>query len=344
MATVTDVAAKAGVSLGTVSRVLNHHPAVSPDNVARVLRAVKEVGYVLKQPRTGPVFRTGYIGLVLLGMDRSLSSLPVIAQTVQSVQARVAQLGATTVMADLPAFDVIPPFLERGQADGLIVKGPLQGVLPKPGTSRLCDRLREFPTVWVLGRPAGAWSDHCGPDNWAIGRIAAQRLVSKGHRQLAFVSVRGGHTMFDERQAAFEWHARALGARVEALVAPPPEAPVFPLPSASNQPAMDRLVDKLLSHKPRFTGVFVPADTMAALLYRSCARSNVRIGRDLAVVSCNHEPPIIASLNPALTTIDVQADAIGAQAVAQLCLRLANTAAAPVNILTEPTLVAGESA
>lgn len=344
MATVKDVATKAAVSLGTVSRVLNRHPAVSAENVARVLKAVREVGYIAKPPRAGPNLRTGNLGLLLLGMDRSLASLPVIAQTVQSVQAEISRLGANTLMADLPGLDVIPPFLERGSVDGLVVKGPLQGALPAPGKNRLVDRLRAMPTVWVLGRPEGAWSDHCGPDNWAIGRLAAQRLVSKGHRHLAYVSVRGRHTMFDERQASFEWHARTLGAAAHTFVSARPDSVPWPLPSAGNQDEMDRLVKRMRREAAKCTGIYVPADTMAAQLFRSLAQVGLRIGKDIAVVSTNNEPPIIASLAPTLTTIDVRADAIGTRAVEQLLWRIGHLdRPGNVNVSQEPVLVEGES-
>ncbi len=340
MATVKDIALRAGVSLGTVSRVLNRNATVSAANVKKVLTAAKAVGYKIRPDKGALQLRTGNIGLVLLGLDRSLVSLPVIAQAVHSVQSALGQRGANTLMADLPTLDEIPQFLEQVAVDGLIVKGPLQGELPGPQNNALMARMRELPTVWILGRPKGAWSDHCGPDNMAIGRLAAEYLLKRGHTSVAYLNVRPFHTMFDERQASFEFHARALGAKVSTFVSPAPDHIQFPLPCASDQQGMDRLLEKVLRTKSPPTAVFVPSDTSAALLYRACSKQNLKVGKALDIISCNNEPSIIASLNPTLATIDVHAEVIGTRAVDQLYWRLAHpNDEHSANILIEPHLI-----
>src|SRR5438132_10342 len=82
-ATVLDVARLAQVSVGTVSRALNRHPTVSPDNLDRVHRAVEALQYSPRQRKASmadvnPLEEKNVL-LLMLGMDRSLAALPVVA-------------------------------------------------------------------------------------------------------------------------------------------------------------------------------------------------------------------------------------------------------------------------
>jgi len=343
VATIKDVATLAGVSLGTASRVMNRHPAVSPVNVDKVLRAARELGYKrLRRAAGAPVLRSGAIGLVLLGLDRTLATLPVVAAVLHSVQAAAANQGADLLVVELPNFDRVPNFIGRNAVDGLIVKGPLMGRLPEPGSNACCDRLRMLPTVWVLGRPSRSWGDHCGPDNWAIGKLAAESLSASGHRRLAFINARAEHSMFDERQAAFEWHARRLGAQVGSYTLP--SDPRLPQGAERGEQAMTRLLRRAMRSKRPPTAIFVPGDSMAVLLYRACATLGLAVGRDLAVLSCNHEPPLTAGLSPSLATVDVHAEHIGRRAVEQLCWRLSHREEpSTCELLVAPQLVPGAS-
>lgn len=113
--------------------------------------------------------------------------------------------------------------------------------------------------------------------------------------------------------------------------------------AAGDAAAMEQLLDLLWSATPRPTGVFVPSDSTAALLYQACAKRGIRVGADLAVVSCNYEPPTLAALVPQLTTLDVRAEAIGGCAVDLLLWRMAHPDAPPVDLTIQPVLVAGAS-
>jgi DNA-binding LacI/PurR family transcriptional regulator len=79
------------------------------------------------------------------------------------------------------------------------------------------------------------------------------------------------------------------------------------------------------------------------MVYRALAERGLQVGRDLSLVSCNNEPPILAGLFPTPTTIDIHAGQIGARAVDQLAWRLTHGRQAGLDIGIEPTLVAGQS-
>jgi DNA-binding LacI/PurR family transcriptional regulator len=105
------------------------------------------------------------------------------------------------------------------------------------------------------------------------------------------------------------------------------------------------LLDRLLRSKERPPAVFVPADSIAVLLYRAMAERRIRPGKDLAVLSCNHEILFCEGLHPALTTIDIHAREIGARALDQLYWRAARPDhPLQTTVTIEPRLVEGASA
>jgi DNA-binding LacI/PurR family transcriptional regulator len=99
------------------------------------------------------------------------------------------------------------------------------------------------------------------------------------------------------------------------------------------------LADRLLALRERPTAVFVPADNLAALLYRALAARKVRVGADLSVISCNNESIIREGLSPGLCTIDIHADRVAARGVDQLAWRLAHPDEGENTVSLAPTLL-----
>lgn len=94
----------------------------------------------------------------------------------------------------------------------------------------------------------------------------------------------------------------------------------------------------------RPTAIIVGADSIAVQIYAALRQLGLKVGRDVSVLSFNHEKPLVMGLNPSLTTIDIHAEAIGRRAVQQLFWRIRNkTDDFPTKILVEPGLVEGDS-
>jgi LacI family transcriptional regulator len=344
--TVKDVAATASVSLGTVSRVLNGDPSVSTEVRQRVREAVDVLGYTRLRSRTrgnsySPL-KGRNIALVMLGMDRSLVDLPSVAAAIHGAEAALKELGANLLLVDLPKADHLPAAIGRNRIDGLLLKGALQGGLLQNGNLALMQRLSQIPTVWFLGKPTGAWGDVVQSNDRSVGQLAAEHLWQQGHRRLAFLSSKCSHATFAQRQAAFQWHARQLGANVEIVLGEDLQwkLPLMTIDAIEN---VDDLVERLLSAADRPTGLFVPSDAVAAMVYRALAKRGLKVGRDLSLISCNHESTLLAGLYPSLTTIDIHAMHIGCRAVEQLIWRLSHREVPQDDIGVEPTLRLGES-
>src|SRR6185436_5083815 len=187
--TVLEVARAAGVSVGSVSRALSGAPGVSPELSRRVRGAVRTLGYRPLRQRSAdsrPPLRGRTLALLLLGMDRSLVHLPVIAAAIHGAEAEASESGARLLLADLPKVDRIPDGLSRARIDGLLLKSALQGDVMGRMVPALRSRLEEIPSVWFLGRPKDAQGDVVSTNDRAIGSLAAEYLVGRGHRRLAF--------------------------------------------------------------------------------------------------------------------------------------------------------------
>src|SRR5581483_7615176 len=191
--TIREVAKAANVSVGTVSRVLNGHPTVSPENAERVLRVIEELQYRplrarAAEPTANPL-NDKNVALLLLGMNRSLAALPSVADAIHGAEAGLTDAGANLLLADLPLADRVPAVLERNRIDGVLLKGALLGNLTSIGDPGLFERLRELPCVWFLGRPDGCdWGDVVQSNDLLVGKLAAEHLLARGHRRLTVLN------------------------------------------------------------------------------------------------------------------------------------------------------------
>jgi DNA-binding LacI/PurR family transcriptional regulator len=347
MITIRHVAESASVSIGTVSRVLSGDRTVLPENADRVRRAVATLKYVPLRKRNGAIasptgLKGANIALLLLGLDRSLASLPSVAEAIHGIEAAISDAGANFLLADVPMADRVPPALERQRIDGVILKGALQGRWVDSIAPDLNDRLRSVPTVWFLGRPEGGWGDVVQSNDLRVGQIAAEHLVSRGHRTLAFLNPKPDQSTFLQRQAGFVAHAERSGATVQKFLGKAGDWGL-PLRSVREVEGIQGLVDALVQSSPRATAVFVPGDSIAAMVYRALSARGLVVGRDLSVVSCNNETGLLAGLYPQLSTIDIHANAIGARAVDQLAWRMIHRDQPDNDVSLEPTFIAGES-
>lgn len=355
--TITHVAKAAGVAVGTVSRVLNNFSDVNDDVRERVMTAVRKLNYSRLRRRKTSAAHNGHrpsngvaarnIAIVCFGMEDTLVQLPVVSTALQEIESTLAASGGSLMLANIPKADRVPSFLEDGRVDGVILKGPNQGTLPPDSASPLLGQLYRLPHVWLMGKLANAVGDHCNFDTDEAGRIAAEHLVAKGHRRLAFLNPKTGQTQFERVKQSFLFHAARLGAAVETIELETPAAsPSWPLPATTSSEKVDTLVARWAAQPQarRATAIFVPSDRAASQAYAALAARGKQVGRDVSIISCNNEQSIISGLSPRPTTIDVHAATIGARAVTQLLWRIENTGEALTQqLLVQPTLVEGAS-
>ena len=340
---IVQVAKVAGVSHGTVSKVINNRPGVSSATIQSVHKAMEDIGYTPPPParRRGPRtkshqgIRTGNIGMLFIGEDAAMYTCSpqfdwgVYAQAMSIVGNALADHGLNMMLATVTDAGRLPPFILQNDVDGLILLGSSPKITPAVRT-----KLKRIPSVWIMSS-YGGWGDHIMPDNETIGRQAAEYLLDHGHQQLAYLSPEAGNTIYNDRGNGFQRTATAAG------VAPVMLAGESPAGSVKEQ--MSPLVDRLLELQPRPTGLFIPSDQAAVVVYRLLEQRGVKPERDITVVSCDNALPYLEMLHPRPATFDLQGKTIGQRAVDQLLWRIRNPqAGGRMRILIESLLIEPE--
>ena len=355
--TIRMVAEQAGVSAGTASRALRGHPQVSPECVERVRAAAQRLGYRPLRSHSGrgrPEPLVGKrIAIAMFGIDRTLASLPVVAEAIHGAEEALAEAGAHPILINVPHPAEPPTSLRRVKFDGILAKAAMQGDLVRSMMPRIMGTLRETPLVWLLGRPEGAPGDAVDPDDRRVGTLAAEAILAQGHRRVAIINPKPDHALFAIRCQAVRDRVEQAGGAVAEFHPRSQRGVSFPLQPvmdvAQVMPLVDEATENLRRRASRGslespTAIFCPADSIAALVFRALATRGLLAGRDISVISCNHERSLIAGLWPSLATIDVHPQRIGRLAVELLSRRMSGEFnGSEVQISVSPTFIPGGS-
>src|SRR5688500_15509408 len=204
---ITRVAKLAGVSSSTVSRVINNHPRVAPETAESVRKAMEQLKYTPSDRRPGPKpslrTRTGAANIAFLVLGTSGGrSTPAFEGLLHGVSHAANQHGLNLVFTHVPDAEHLSSSILSGRLDGALLHGALPG-------KELRQRLRDVPTVWLMGnRRRPEWGDQVMPDGYEVGELAAKHLLARGHRELAFLNLDGGHWAL--RLYGHAFHATAL--------------------------------------------------------------------------------------------------------------------------------------
>jgi DNA-binding LacI/PurR family transcriptional regulator len=358
--TLKEVARRAELSVSTTSRALNGHPAISQETTAKVRRIAGELRYLpVRSHRRVAASPTSMlagreIAIVSLGLDRSLVAMPVISTAFHSAEDALVEAGARVQVIHMPDLSQLPRELRPDRLDGLILTGAMVNQFALAAETSAIAQLRKLPSVWVIGDPPGAWGDAVIADDFALGCGAAEQLVARGHRQLAFLNPVPDNLLFSRREDGFHCAARRLGADVQSFCQSPPRGWPLPLEAPTSRfDAVQSLIDQLLESEPRPTAVFTAADSVAALVYCALGVRGLRVGHDISVIGGNNTPGLLSVPYPHLATFDIHARKIGALAVRQLAVQIAEqhrprrtpgfAQHIPCQLVVKPTFVSGES-
>jgi DNA-binding LacI/PurR family transcriptional regulator len=285
--TLDQVAALAGVSAATASRVVNGSDRVSPQARASVEAAIAELGYVPNRAARSLVTRrTDTLALVLSEPETRVFTDPFFAAVVHGVLAAIAdtklQLVLLLAQGDREHAKV-ERYLRQGHVDGVMLMS-LHGddLLPQ----RLADA--GVPTVLTGRPPAGQRIPFVDADNRGGAREATAYLLASGRRAVATITGPLDMTVAVDR---FDGYRDALGAR-EPLV----EHGDFTV--EGGEQAMRRLLER----HPPLDAVFAASDPTAAGALRALRVAGRRVPEDVAVVGFD-DAPVARTTEPPLTTV-----------------------------------------
>ncbi|QDU60256.1 Ribose operon repressor [Planctomycetes bacterium Pan216] len=349
--TLQTVADAANVSVSTASRALRGDPVISEDSAARVRDAASSLNYRPLRRRKPAEQKTAHsplagkrLAVVTLGMDRSLVSLPVIGASINGTEEALSSAGAQLQLLNVPDLSNVPASHRGLELDGAFLLGAMQGPAVAQCANPWVRKLFTIPHVWLLGRPEGCDGDTVGANDMLVGTLAADYLADHGHRHVAFLNPKPDHVLMMHRENGFIAQGLRRGLRVERYASAPPEGWTIPLKPPQTSESVQLLVDQLLEANPRPTALFAASDSVAAVAYGALSKRDIRIGRDISMISGNNDDALIAGLHPALTTFDIQPYEIGRAAVDQMARLLSMTATPPDSVIgLEPKLVERDS-
>jgi LacI family transcriptional regulator len=319
-----DVAALAGVSIKTVSRVVNDEPSVSSEAALKVHRAVAQLGYrhdLAASNLRRSVRRTATVGALLQDVSNSFSS-----SLLRSLDDACHQRDVAVLAGSLDE----EPERERQLVESL-VRRRVDGLLLMPATDRqdyLADDLRAgLPVVFVDRHPHGVDADSVTVDNALGAQLAAEHLVGHGHRRIAFLGDLPRIETAAARLAGFRAALADLGR--------PLDDGLVVTALRSEAAATEALLTLLDGPEPP-TAVFAARNTLAvgavrALRQRGAAGSTALVGFD--------DFPLSDLLDPPLTVLRQDVGAMGGAVVDRLFARIDGDGSPPQHIVVTPQLL-----
>ncbi|MCQ6552013.1 LacI family transcriptional regulator [Streptomyces sp. C10-9-1] len=326
-ARLADIAAQAGVSEATVSRVLNGKPGVAAATRESVLAALDVLGY--ERPVRLRRSSAGLVGLITPELDNPI--FPALAQVIGQALTRqgYTPVLATQTPGGSTEDELTEMLVDRGVAGIIFVSGLHADTTADTGRY---DRLRAqgVPHVLVNGFSPAVQAPFVSPDDRAAMHLAVGHLASLGHSRIGlavgprrFVPVLRKIEGFERAMAE---HVGLTGEEAQALV----QHSLYTL--EGGQAAAAALIAR------GCTAVVCASDMMALGAVRAARQQGLRVPEDVSVVGFD-DSPLIAFTDPPLTTVRQPVQAMGQAAVRALLEEIGGTPAPHSEFVFMPELV-----
>ena len=296
-ADIVAVARAAKVSISTVSRSFNHPDLVKPDTRKKIDAAVRRLGYIRNRAaQTIHGIRSATIGFIVPTIDHAI-----FAEVVQAFSDAVGEHGFSLLLAshgyDLEReYAVLRKLLEH-RVDGVA----LIGFDHSEETYQLIES-QKIPAITIWNYDPASRLPCVGAENREAGRLAAQHVVGRGHRDIAviFPPTKDNDRARHRKEAVFEVLAAAG-------VEPRPDWLLEAEYSISDAKTVLR---SILSRTPRPSAVLAGNDVLAVGAVYSALELGLRIPEDLSVTGIGDFKGS-KEMEPALTTVRLPARTIG---------------------------------
>lgn len=305
--TIAEIAAEAGVSLPTVSRVLNQRPDVAPETRQRVLEVLAARGYRKKKQEMRPeepVRAYTLIGLVISGwLDSEFYQ-----EIVRGIEEILLPRGARLVLLTMHEHR---PFLQEWQEQ--LTAFPPQGVIfLNVSYPPILEKLHKQRVPFVViddSIPTNLDVPSVGANNWTSGLLATEYLLSLGHSQIAMITGPSSHLVSKGRLAGYRTALETASLSFD---------PAYVRESDFGREQGYTQTLALLNLPEPPTALIVSCDAQALGVYRALYERGRRIPDDISVIGFD-DIPSAQWMAPPLTTIRQPLRDIGRVAAERLC-------------------------
>lgn len=322
--TIRDVAARAGVSINTVSRVLNGRPDVKPTTRDRVQQVIAELGYRpnrLARSLTGRSSRM--VGLVVTDCTN-----PNTARQIQVIQQVLVAVGYAVLI-----FDTQEDAAAEQAAIDLLLEQVADGVILTPVSNRgdgLASLGQQVPLI-LLNRETEEpiACDIVLNDNAGGARAATEHLIALGHRRIGYVTARKDVSTVRDRLAGYRGALIAAGLPADDQFVVRAEITVKDASAATRG---------LLDRPARPTAILAYNDLMAVGVLAALTEAGRRVPDDIALVGYD-DIAYAPYLSVPLTTVRQQTQRMGRTAARMLLERFGGAEMPPRRVVLAPDLI-----
>lgn len=317
--TIRDVAALAGVSPSTVSRVCNDNPSISRETKEKVRKVMAQLNYDPAPPASETIGqKTRFIGVILPPAPRMTYENPFYLETLRGIsqfcnQRQYASVNITG-QDESEILSVLQNMNRNKDLEGVIL-------LHDKTEDHILDYLCNAGLLFVLiGKPSQlADQAICiNNDDLLAGREATDYLYNLGHRKIAYL---GCDNMF------FYSADRKAGYQLSLLQHDLPVMPEYCI-EVEGLPSHDSVLRELLNREDRPTAFVASDDIWASILERTCIQMGLSIPEDVSVISFNNSP-FAQFTSFQMTSVEVNSFQLGFAAASQL-----------INYVENPDLIA----
>lgn len=326
--TIKHVAEQAGVSLQTVSRVINDGPNVRPAMRERVQAAIDALGYVPSIAAQRMSGKRSYLILAINDRDRTIADWQSreggdwVDQMLLGGMLKCAEHGYRLIFE---LVDTHSDHVERELAAALASLRPDGVVLTPPHSeNKLICRLLAghhipFARIGSRGVDAGI---PLTMDDEGSARAAAEHLIGLGHRAIGFIAGSPEYSLSEWRVSGWREAMDGAGLPTDGLLAQGDFSYESGLAAA----------ERLLARRERPTAIIASSDQMALASLAAARRAGLEVPRDLSLISFDNTP-VIRFAQPPLTAVDQPIAATVARAV-ELLIEAVRTGDEPHEVVT----------
>ncbi len=329
MTTIQDVAGDLGLSAMTISRALNGHPDVKEETRQRIITRARELNYrPNRMARSLVTQRSQIVGAVIPTVTHAFFS-----EVIGQVAVALDEKGYTMILCHSSG----DPERERREIDMLVgsrVEGPMvASVFPHDDPSLFQGLQDEGVPFVLLDRTFDGFSaPSVSADDFSVGRLAAQHLISLGHRKIAHI--KGDPLSTGERR----WKGFLAGARDAGVDVPDHYVVEGGFDVEGGMRGMNRLLQ--LDERP--TGVFGPSDPSAMGAIRACRETGLIVPADISIVGVGAiEYDYLP--DPFMTTLGWDRRTMGVEAADMLLQLIEGKTPSVQSIVRKPRLIVQRS-
>lgn len=306
--TINEIAQKANVSSATVSMVLNNKPGISPATRERVFKIVEEFGYSLSPLKKATSKNKGNLQLAIYKKHaKVVSDTPFFQALIEGIESKARQNSyqlTIKYLDDNTNMEEVISGIRENAIDGMMLLGT---ELEEQDFMKFMPI--EIPVLLVDSSFLDIPANYIVIDNISGVYTGTRHLLENGHKKIGYLKSSVSIQNFKER---YEGYVKALA---EAGMTPDPVMTIPLMPTMEG--AYEDMLG-VLSKKPHFASAYIADNDIIAFgAIKALKESGIRIPEDISIIGFD-DMPFCTMIEPKLTTINVDKNALGQLAVENL--------------------------